>query len=301
LTVSVQDWLETDRGLVFLEVNPQGTWLFLDGAEAAVAPALARHLLTEFRETEGVWPEPRRRAFYDFLTKSQAPANDGLIAPQVALPAWADSVADVPGILEVAKAARESAEDSAKVAEDKASRLIQITLALLTVGLALGSYQLSFSLQHSSYWLLLLIPIAAALVCLGVTAFQSMVVDRVGFYSSPSAWDLVEIGRRNSNAIILAHEERGRRLAQWSANHKHTDLMQARAWFTRGLTALIVAGLIAGICRAATTASGPTAPITVQPHSQSAAPSTKPSRKGSPSPISSPAPSIHTSSVPSRP
>jgi len=301
LTVSVQDWLETGSGLVFLEANPQGAWLFLDGAEAIIAPPLALHLSTEFRETEGVWPEPRRRAFYDFLTKSRAPADDGLIAPQVVPPVWVDSVADVPGILEVAKAARENAEDSAKVAEDKASRLVQVTLALLTVSLALGSYQLSFSLQRSLYWMLLLVPIAIALACLGVTAFESMVVDRVGFYSSPSAQDLVDIGQRNPNSILLAHEERGRRLAQWSANHKHTDLMQARAWFTRGLTALLLAGLIAGICRAATTASSHTAPVTVRSHSQSTTPTTRPTRKGSPSPTSSTAPAIQGSNVPSRP
>jgi len=48
---------------------------------------------------------------------------------------------------------------------------------------------------------------------------------------------------------------RGRRLARWSANHKHTDLMQARAWFTRGLAALLLAGLAAGICRATASAS----------------------------------------------
>lgn len=34
-------------------------------------------------------------------------------------------------------------------------------------------------------------------------------------------------------------------LLDGSANHKHTDLMQARAWFTRGLAALLLAGLLA--------------------------------------------------------
>lgn len=41
LAFSVQDWLETDDGMTFLEVNPQGQWLFLSGADETVAPALA--------------------------------------------------------------------------------------------------------------------------------------------------------------------------------------------------------------------------------------------------------------------
>ena len=287
LTFSVQDWLETDNGPVFLEVNPQGAWLFLEGAERTVGPALAQHLSNDFRETAGTWPAPRGRAFYDFFTKTRAPANDGSIPPQIAPPIWADGIAEIPGILDVARAAREDAEDAAKTAEDKASRLVQVTLALLTVSLALGSYQLSFSLQRSLPWLLLLIPTAIALVCLGVTAFEGILVDRVGFYSSPSAQDVVDAGRRSPNAMLLIHEEQGRRLARWSADHKHTDLMQARAWFTRGLAALLVAGLIAGICRAAATADSHRAPATGQTHSQSSAHATKAPHAPRPAPTPS--------------
>jgi hypothetical protein len=44
LNFSVQDWLEADDELILLEVNPQGQWLFLEGAESQVAPCLADHL-----------------------------------------------------------------------------------------------------------------------------------------------------------------------------------------------------------------------------------------------------------------
>lgn len=44
LSISVQDWLETDSGFVFLESNATGAWLFLSGSEETVAPAIARHL-----------------------------------------------------------------------------------------------------------------------------------------------------------------------------------------------------------------------------------------------------------------
>jgi glutathione synthase/RimK-type ligase-like ATP-grasp enzyme len=45
LTFSVQDWLEADGTWTFLEVNPQGQWLFLDGADGLVGESLAMHLV----------------------------------------------------------------------------------------------------------------------------------------------------------------------------------------------------------------------------------------------------------------
>lgn len=45
LTMSAQDWLVDDDGLLFLEVNPQGQWLFLSDAARCVVPALADHLV----------------------------------------------------------------------------------------------------------------------------------------------------------------------------------------------------------------------------------------------------------------
>jgi hypothetical protein len=255
LTMSVQDWLETDEGPVFLEVNPQGNWLFLNGADTAVAPALAHHLQHGVREAAGMWPAPGKRVFYDFLPKNKAPDSDGLKAPKFSPPVWADEVAGYSGAVEVARAAREAAEEAAKRAEDKASRLVQVTLALLTVSLALGSYQLTFSLEHSWPFWFLLVPIAVALGFLAIAAFEGVLIDRVGFYYQPSGQALAGTAHRDPNAILLAGEERGRQLAGWSSDHKHTDLMQARAWFTRGLAALLIAGLVAGTCRAIASAS----------------------------------------------
>ncbi|MGB3409922.1 MAG: hypothetical protein WBA45_01890 [Microthrixaceae bacterium] len=53
LTFSVQDWLEVGDGEVFLEVNPQGQWLFLADAETTIVPALAAHLYTGLRGRHG--------------------------------------------------------------------------------------------------------------------------------------------------------------------------------------------------------------------------------------------------------
>lgn len=44
LSFSVQDWVEVGSEWFFLEVNPQGQWLFLDGAEQLVSERLAAYL-----------------------------------------------------------------------------------------------------------------------------------------------------------------------------------------------------------------------------------------------------------------
>lgn len=44
LSMSVQDWLETDDGPIFLESNSQGAWLFLKDARTLIAAVTARHL-----------------------------------------------------------------------------------------------------------------------------------------------------------------------------------------------------------------------------------------------------------------
>ncbi|MFC5142143.1 hypothetical protein ACFPK1_28205 [Actinomycetospora rhizophila] len=54
LTVSVQDWLKRSEGeLVFLEINPQGQWLFLPGAKEVVAPEFAKRLTAHRTPDQG--------------------------------------------------------------------------------------------------------------------------------------------------------------------------------------------------------------------------------------------------------
>jgi hypothetical protein len=229
---------------------------------------------------DGAWPRALRRALYDFLPENDAPPRDGIVGPTEEVPAWIGRVAALPGSVEVVRRAREDAEGRAKTAEDKAARLVQTVLALLAITLALGSYQLEFALTHSRYWSFGLIPVAYAIYSLALSAFEALQVDRVGIYSMPDGSELDGADAAQVPALLLRAEENGRRLADWTANHKHTDLMQARAWMTRGLAALLIASLIAGISRAIPQPSSsqhqPKAPITAkspsrhaQPHSSS--------------------------------
>lgn len=274
LTMSVQDWLETSNGPVFLEANPQGSWLFLSGARERIAPALALHLSNHIVADVGVWPRPFRRILFDFLPAQRAPADDGVVAPTISEPIWADEVGSFPEALETARKAHDAARSAAEAAEGKASRLTQTTLALLTVAFALGAYQLNFALSRAWPWLFSLVPIGAALLCLGITAFEAVEVDRVGVYRQVTARDLSNLGSRTAAAILVAREEEGRQLASWTSQKKHSALMQARAWFSRGLALLLLAALLAGTTRAVvrndmqpkTNSTDATAVVPHQPH-----------------------------------
>lgn len=238
---------------------------------------------------DGKWPKALMLFLYDLKPAKWAPDNDGIVAPNFQRPGWIDQVASLPGALDVAQRARESAEGDAKTAEDKASRLVQIALALLTIALALGSYQLDFALRRSSDWLATVAPVGLAIAFLALSAFEALQIDRVGKYSLPDGSELENAQPQEVSSRLLAAEVRGRALASWSARNKHGALMQARAWFTRGLAALLVAGLIAGVARATSEATSarhkttrPTTPSTRSVGSRAALSYPQDSLTGSP-------------------
>ena len=249
LTMSVQDWLTTPDGAVFLEANPQGAWAFLDGSDKHIPEALAAHLRGQTAETlaDGVWPKPLKRVGWDLGRAGKAPRDDGVVAPQFAPPSWASAAARSAAVLPVVQRANDEAKAGAKAAEDKAVRLVRTALTTLAVATALLGYQLRFALDNGLWWLPLLIPVSAAFICMVIAAFEAYEIDRVGVYRHPTGQDLTEPGPRDPIVLVIEKEEEGRRLAEWSSRHKHTALMQARAWFTKGLTLLVAAVIAAAI------------------------------------------------------
>ncbi len=247
LSISVQDWLETPAGPVFLEANSQGAWAFLADADEIVAYEIASHLDGGSEDTlaGGSWPRPLRIVGYDLGRASKAPPNDGVVPPEYTPPQWAPLAARSPAALAVAQRANDEAREGAKAAEEKAARLVQITLATIAAGTALVAYQLGFVLERSPWFLLLLLPGAAALVCLAIAGLEAIEIDRVGHYGWPSAEHLANPGPRDPIIAMIEQEDIGRRLASWTSENKHTALMQARAWFSRGLVLLMVAIVVA--------------------------------------------------------
>lgn len=251
LTMSVQDWLEVPgRTHVFLEANPQGAWAFLPGADGLVPGVLAKYLApgpSGGIALDGVWPKPLRRIAWDLGRAERAPANDGVTAPEVIPPTWIALATRAPEALAVAQRANDEAKAGAKAAEDKAARLAQTALATVAVATAIGGFQVGFALEHSTWLILMILPVAAAVVCLATAAFEAVEIDRVGFYDNATAEDLAVVGARSPIVGAVVREEVGRQLARWTSRKKHTSLMQARAWFSRGLFLLLLASIVAAV------------------------------------------------------
>jgi len=188
-----------------------------------------------------------RRFLLDFLPAKKAPANDGAMVPEFEKPDWIEQLEDCEESLEVARRANDLASLAARTAEEKAARLVQTALALLTISIALAAFQLDFALERSPAWLISLVPVTLSTVFLAISAFEALQVDRVGFYRYAALGDLISTDGKSGLVAVLKSEEHGRQLAIWTSNRKHTDLMQARSWFTRGLLSLIVAGLLAAL------------------------------------------------------
>lgn len=301
LTMSVQDWLETDAGFVFLEANPQGAWMFLDGASEEVAPAIAALLVGGDIEDQGTWPRAIKRFLWDFLPASTAPDNDGVAAPKLARPTWTAGVRTSATALEAARRAHDQAKASAAAAEAKAARLAQNALALVAVAVGLGAFQLNVALDRAWPWLLSLVPVGAAVIFLSLAAFEAIEIDRVGMYAHPNLRELAQEPLTDPVRVLMLEEERGRQLASWTSRNKHSDLMQARAWFSRGLAALLLAAVLAGVVRAAVgpQATGASDPV----HSPSVVPlpATTPTPAASVAPTPTPIPTGPVSPTPSLP
>jgi hypothetical protein len=158
---------------------------------------------------------------------------------------WLAEVAALPAAVELASAARLEAESDARGAEDKANRLTQTVLALLTLAVGVGAFQLKFVVAHGWAWAAMIAPALAAIVFLAVSAFTAVHVDGVGVYRRVQPDDLASQTELTMIEALLAAHERGRAFARWTATHKATDVLQARAWLTRGIAALLIAGLVA--------------------------------------------------------
>ena len=124
LTMSVQDWLDSPEGPVFLESNPQGAWAFLEGAEEMIPSEMAAHLrgAEESEPSGGKWPKPQRRILWDLGRASKAPPQDGVEAPSFVSPAWVSLAARSSEAVAVARRAHDEVMDGVKTAEEKAAR-----------------------------------------------------------------------------------------------------------------------------------------------------------------------------------
>jgi hypothetical protein len=174
-----------------------------------------------------------------------APPRSGLEAPEFVRPAWVSLVAeDDSDILDHARRAHEQADERARVAEQKGSRLATLSMALMGVGLTLSGYHLNRILESGIevLGLLGLIPAGLSVFFLALAGIDAFEVDRVGLYGHPGA----EEAAREVVPLpkLVEIEECGRQRAAWTAKNKLNTLLQARAWFSRGTVALLLAAVV---------------------------------------------------------
>jgi len=195
------------------------------------------------------WPHPLRRFWWDLLPgrlpDRWVPPAGGVRAPAYTPPSWlAEDVADTPDALEQAKRSHDIAMARVQTVEAKADRLAQRALALLALAFALAAWQLRAVGTHGGgWWYLLLVPAGAAIVALAAAGIMALELDRPGVFYTPKAAALR--GRTDPIRARVEAEERARHRATWTAERKYDDLLEARAWFSRGLVALVTAGLVA--------------------------------------------------------
>lgn len=245
LTMSVQDWLETEDGFIFLEANPQGQWLFLPGAREEVVPAVAKHLVHERQPRDGNWPSPVKQFLWNLLPASKVPSGSGVKPPVFDVPSWVSVTPTVEEeVVHQARRAHDQADLRARSAEEKGSRLVKTSLVLVATTLALLGYQIENEVLRNGFdigvvsFLLLL----AALFFLGWSALNAFAVDDVGLYFQVGAESPTKSAEPKRE--VLRIEEVARETANWTAQRKLDTLLHARAHFSRGVATLIVAALL---------------------------------------------------------
>lgn len=200
----------------------------------------------------GYWPHPLKQFWWDMLPakSKRVPARSGLRNPKWEPPAWLGSPGAVPAeAVEQARRAHEYEVERAHAAETKASRLAQTCLALLALALGLAAYQLGVARQEGGAWrYLAAAPAALAIPFLILAGLEALEIDRVGLYWPGAAEDILKGSDPLRSQLLV--EERGAFLAGWTATKKLDMLLQARAWFSRGLIALLLGGLVAVLWQA---------------------------------------------------
>jgi hypothetical protein len=221
------------------------------------------------------WPHPLRRFWWDllpaWLPDRWVPPAGGVRPPPYAPPPWlAEDVADTSEALEQAKRGHDLAVARTQTVEAKADRLAGRALTLLALAFALAGWQLRTGRAHGGgWWYLLLAPAAVAIAALAVAGIMALELDRPGVFFTPKAGALR--GRADSTRARVETEERARQRATWTAERKYDNLLAARAWFSRGLVALLAAALVAtvslglGGSRPRPTTPAPGSPATTRP------------------------------------
>jgi hypothetical protein len=199
---------------------------------------------------DGRFPSTKESMLWDLLPSRMAPDLDGLVAPSRLHTDWINTLnSDSLELqLSVAQAARLARQTSVDATEAKASRLLTPTVTLVVASAALAAYQLKKAGEASAPLLaaIAVLPAAAAVMFFTVSALRSLDTDiRIGFYKFAQVRDTSAHDREDYLREAITYEVLGAYWAKWTAAQKKNALMQARAWFSRGVIFLVL-GLVIG-------------------------------------------------------
>lgn len=201
------------------------------------------------RDSAGRWPRWWVRLIADLLPARFAPSQDGLTAPRYSAPEWlsapGSSSADV---LELARRLHESAEDRAAGAEERGGKIAQTSLAMLAIAFTATGF-IAARLRESAASLLVwfwLVPSAIAIFSLSMSALQGIGAQhRVRLSHQLTLAHVALAPDADRFRVLIEQEDRAALVANWSAGHRLNEVLQALAWLTRGILALIFAGGVA--------------------------------------------------------
>lgn len=194
---------------------------------------------------EGVWPLWWQKFLEDFKPAKKAKANDGLQAPDFPPIDWADEPrAGTESMLEATRRRLEQAEARTEKQEERADRLVQRGLSLVALDfLILGYLASRLQARHADllWWVVGLAAPGLALAFLGLCVIQGVGVDRVGFVAPAEPGPTAVLEEVHRLRHLAAQEARATQMANWTARKKVNEVLQARAWFSRGFAALVLA------------------------------------------------------------
>lgn len=198
----------------------------------------------------GTWPKWWKKYLNDWRPAKHAAANDGLEPPVPERPTWTDGPgADTSIVLDAARQRTAQFEDRITTAESRAARLTERALALLTLTFLATGYvaaRLRDADPSIVVWVAALLPSAGSLVCLGLATIEALGVDRAGFVEPVRPSDAARFRTESAQRrALIAQEVRAAEMARWTGRKKLNEFLQARAWFTRGVTFVVLMGFAA--------------------------------------------------------
>jgi hypothetical protein len=200
------------------------------------------------------WPNGRQGFLWDLAPARIVPGRDGLVPPDVTVPAWIAAApdADLDDLISIQRMRADSAHAAAATTEGKASRLLTPTIVLLAGMVTLSTFELRASAKagHILPRVLLaigVVPAVVAVIYLLVCAVRALDTDtRVGLYGNVTGHRRASGGRR----AHLEEQHRAAVLAEWTSKKKASRLMDARAAFSRALVAVALALAIGAVTTA---------------------------------------------------